>query len=187
MTTTPLLPTLADRVWFAYHCLPRSFNGAPISFRAVEAAHGLPNGTIQRASTGARKELTKRVFRLLAQALRVTETWLEFGGDGGPEPTVVPPRPGADWVLHRDLDGWHEAVIEAKTFERIPSEAFRAGAIWPVIRPCDRVTPELAIFVSGYAWEMSSPALQERLALAEARVATKAAHRPSRRRQGRSA
>ncbi len=184
-----MLDSLADRVWFAYHCLPRQLNGAPLSFRSLEVAHGMPNGAIQKVAMGARKEPARASFRLLARALRVTEAWLEFGGDGGPAPTVIPPRPGEEWQLHRELEGWDEAVAEAKADKRqiIPPEAFRAGAVWPVIRPCDRVTPELAIFVSGHAWEMAPPSVKARYSTEEARAAASVRRQALGARRGRSA
>jgi hypothetical protein len=167
-----MLETLADRVWFAFHCLPRKFQGAPISFRALEIAYQLPNGAMQKVAMGLKKEPQRSTFRQLARALHVSEAWLEFGGDGGPKPTVIPPRPGEEWPLHRDLEGWDEAVEEAKADERqiIPPEAFRAGAVWPVTQPCGRVTPEIAIFVSGYAWEMAPAEMKKRYSTEEARA-----------------
>jgi transcriptional regulator with XRE-family HTH domain len=180
-----LLPALADRVWFAYHCLPRDKAGAPPSLRSLEAACGLANGTIQKTAKGQRKEHTKSTFRLMAQALRVTESWLEFGGDNGPIPTgMVPPRPGLKWTVYGEMTGWSEAVEEAKRDDRqiVPPEAFRAGAAWPVERPFSRVTPEIATFVSGLAWQLTPPDVQARYSTEEARAVAHA-----RRRHGRTA
>jgi hypothetical protein len=197
-TIMPLLPSFADRVWFAYHSLPRDENGNLPSFASLEKAHELGNNTIRRAASGARTEQTKRTFRLLAEALRVSESWLEFGGANGPTPTgVVPPRPGMKWLVHGEVDGWAEAVIEAKAQleskaqadQNFHRAAFRAGATWPLIQPCDRITPEIAFHAAGLAWQFASPEEKSKHVKAEI-LAEKSAGRPptSRaRRQGRSA
>src|SRR5207302_846116 len=75
---------------------------------------------------------------------------------------VVPPRPGLAWKRHGEIQGWREAVAAClreavrQGIERIPPEAFLAGADLPVYRHVARVTPEIAIGASKYAWETAT-------------------------------
>jgi hypothetical protein len=169
----PLLPTLADRVWFAYHSLPRDAKGNLPTYVALERPLKLPNGTFSRLIIGARAELRGTTLGLISKALTVRLEWLLNGGDDGPVPTgIVPPRPGTVWKCYGELPGWTEAVEASRrmTRPRCPAQAFRAAADMPVYRPVDQVTPELAVAAAIYAWETSTPAEQVHYSLLEAQT-----------------
>lgn len=171
----PLLPTLADRVHFAYHCLPRDSRGEPPSYRLLEREYDLPHATLSKTIMGQRTKHQRVTVPKIAKALRVTMHWLDYGGEYGPIPTgIVPPRPGTKWMRHEDLPGWAEAVAFAlrEPHPPIPPEAFLAGADMPVYKPLDRVTPEIAIAVSLYAWETSTGAEQAQYSTAKGRSAS---------------
>jgi hypothetical protein len=164
------LPTLADRVWFAYHCLPRDERGEPPSMRSLEKSVGLHEGTLSKLLAGA-KDHRRQTFAKIATALRVSEHWLDYGGNDGPVPTgIVPPRPGQAWPRHGDVPGWKESVDALVKLEPppLPVEELRAGANLPVYRPVERITPELALAVSRYAWETSTYAEQRSYTTQEA-------------------
>lgn len=168
------LPTFADRVWFAYHCLPRDSRGEPPQFKSLEVAHGLTIGTFSKVFQRGYEHLSAENMRALAAALRSSRTWLEVGGNDGPIPTgIVPPRPGLPWARHGELPGWPEAVALAMAvpLQRVPSEAYLAGADLPVYRPVERVTAELATAIATYAWETSTFAEQAKYSTQETRRA----------------
>lgn len=175
----PLLPSLADRVWFAYHCLPRDEKGNLPSYVSVERPWKLPNNTLSRVISTERKDLRGKTLDLIAKALNVSIEWLMNGGDDGPVPTgIVPPRPGMAWKCYRDLPDWGEVVETCKRMARqkCPAEAFDAAGDMPIYRPVDQVTPELAVAAAIYAWATSTPAEQRRYArheTEEIRVALK--------------
>ena len=153
----PYLPEISDRVWYALHCLPRDATGAPPSYKSLEQKYELPEAFLSKLVRGARKQGYGSTFRHLARALKVSEKWLDEGGDDGtPTPTgVVPPRPDMKWVRHGDLPGWGQAVEDARRQHdpSVPPEAYLAGADLPVYRPMDTVTPAIATAVAIYAWE----------------------------------
>lgn len=161
-----ILPTLADRVWFAYHCLPPDDDGRLPSWRELEAKFDLPQGTFSRTISGDRTEHHWKTYELLAVALRIQENWLKHGGDNGPVPNggrAIPPRNTKVWPRHGDLPGWKEAVEAARAENKVePQAAFFAGADMPVIRPVDVATAELAIAASVYAWIISMPTERDR-------------------------
>jgi hypothetical protein len=177
----PLLPTLADRVWFAYNCLPRDAKGNPPSYVSLERPLKLPNGTFSRLISRTREDPRGTTLDAIAKTLHLSLDWLLHGGDDGPVPTgIVPPRPGTIWICHGELRGWPEAVATNLRLQRprCPPQAFRAGADMPVYRPVDQVTPELALAAAIYAWETSTPAEQRRYSDIEAKaIASK--ERPS--------
>lgn len=160
------LPTLADRVWFAYHCLPRDHDGTLPSYRSLEDAYGLSQATFSKTVTGVRTQHARGTLPKMAEALRVTTKWLDEGKGRGPTLPLgisVPPRPGgAGWTRHGDVPGWSESVRQALLRDPpvIPPEAFLAGADLPVYRSVHAITAELATWIAGYAWETSSPAQQ---------------------------
>lgn len=161
-----ILPTLADRVWFAYHCLPRDEAGKPPSWRQLEETSSLPAATFSRTVSGQRTEHRRGNFEKLALVLQVSQHWLDHGGDDGPVPTgPVPPRPGMLWTCHGALPGWKESVVRACEVDGgppVPAAAFRAGADMVVLRLVDLVTPELATACAAYAWETSTVAEKKR-------------------------
>jgi hypothetical protein len=168
------LPTVADRVWFAYHCLPRDDAGTLPSYRQLELAYGLSIGTFSKTVLGLRTNHWPDTIPKMSAALRCPGQWLMHGD--GPMPKLpagaaVPPRPGTGWKLHRDVPGWDEAVAEAKARpdQWIPAAAYLAGADMPIVRHIGRMTADLAIFVSGFAYWTATPAQQTRYSTQEAR------------------
>ena len=88
------METLADRVWYAYHCLPRTGRfKKPPSYRSVEMKVGLTNGTLSRIFSGERERPEPETLVALAKVLGVTLDWLLTGKGAGPTTTeVIPPR-----------------------------------------------------------------------------------------------
>ena len=85
--------SLADRAWLAYHALPRTRRGKPPSYRSLEDAAGLSNGTISRVMLGEREDHGYETKLALAKVLQVPVTWLAEGVGEPPKPTgTVPPR-----------------------------------------------------------------------------------------------
>lgn len=175
-----LLPTLADRVWFAYHCLPYDETGALPSHARLERAYGLSGGTFSKTIHGVRTEHMRGTLPKMAEALRVSASWLDEGI--GRAPTLphdrfLPPRPGGNgWLRYGDVPGWDEAVREARVNPDleglIPEEAYLAGADFPIVRHVATMTPELATWVSGHAYETCTAAQQTRYATRAAKEAS---------------
>ncbi len=166
------LPTLADRVWHALHCLPRK-KGNPRgpSYRALEAKHGLANATFSRAINGTVENPSPATLMGLAKALNVTAEWLWHGTGRTPTPVVPVPRRQESDVAHAEIEGWAEAVEEALA-ERprmVPPEAFDAAAELVVLRPLGTITPRIALAAALYAWEIATPAERKRYAAARRR------------------
>lgn len=91
----PTLTSLADRIWYALHCLPRDPNGRPPASTVLEARHGLSRGLIGKLIGERQREVRGPTLLRLAQALHVGTEWLLEGRGAMPAPTgLVPPRPG---------------------------------------------------------------------------------------------
>jgi transcriptional regulator with XRE-family HTH domain len=89
MSTT----SFADRAWLAYHSLPRTKRGKPPSYRSLEDAAGLSNGTISRVMLGEREDHSYETKTAIARVLAVSTEWLAEGRGEAPTPTgAVPPR-----------------------------------------------------------------------------------------------
>lgn len=86
---------LADRVWLAWWCLPRTGRrGNPPGWKSLEDAHGISQGTISRIVSGERRTVTTDVAERLARALRCSVAWLVAGdGDAPTSSFIIPPRP----------------------------------------------------------------------------------------------
>jgi len=72
------LRNLGDRIWYAWHCLPRARGRTPRK-EHFERDHGLPRGLLGDLFSGARQYVSDDVLRKLAEALRVTPEWLRTG------------------------------------------------------------------------------------------------------------
>jgi hypothetical protein len=171
------LPTLADRAWFALHCLPRDAKGEPPAARELERAHGLSVSTLSHTFIGRRRYHQPITFAKVAEALNTTEAFLR--GDAGakapgPLTGMLPPRPGQPWIRYGDVPGWREAVALAQLDTKIPIPAvcYLAGADYPVLRPVERMTPELARAAALLAYESSTEDEQERYSMLESRLAS---------------
>ena len=185
----PHLPELADRVWYAIHCLPRNAEGKPPTYKDLEKAFDLPHAVLSKTVLGDRKEYLRATMKKMALVFLPgfapgTEPndvldWLEAGGKGGPRRTgVVPPRPGRAWICHGELATWRDGVLAALPARQCPSAAFRAGAELPVYQPIDRVTAQIAIGVSWYAWAMCDEDEQAFYSTEEAKTAYAGDKRP---------
>src|SRR6185369_11134553 len=157
----PALPTLADRAWYALHCLPRDEKGKPPTGHDLERRYALSNSALSNIWTGRKRFPQPDTFAKVCRALAVSEAWLR-GDRGATGPTLtgfMPPRPGMPWIRYGDVPGWAEAVTLAKldTIIVIPDVAYELGAEWPVMRPIERMTPELARAASLLAYEHATP------------------------------
>ncbi len=89
----PPVNDLADRVWLAYHALPRDAKGRPPSRRKVEIENNLPRSIFSKLFTDERGSIGGASTVKLAKALAVSTDWLLTGEGTGPTPTGhVPPR-----------------------------------------------------------------------------------------------
>ena len=167
-----LPPTLAERAWYALHCLKRDAEGEPPPLSDLEVSVGLPYSTLSPIMRGTRSNHQWSTFTKIALALNCSEDWLR-GKPGAIAPTltgILPPRPGTKWMRHGDVPGWEGSVQLAmleKAGKFVPPAAFRAGADLPVFRPLDKITPEIAIAASTYAWETSTREEQEKYSTLE--------------------
>lgn len=171
------LSSLSDRVWYAYHCLPRDAAGALPSYRQLENAYGLAQGTFSKAVLGKRSQWWPDTIPRIAEALRCSPAWLLYGEGAAPRVpagVTIPPLPGTGWRVYGDVPGWDDAVAEARQRADlpIPACAFRAGADMEATRYVDRMTADLAIFISGHAYWTATPDQQTRYSTAEARAAS---------------
>ncbi len=179
----PNLATLADRVWYAIHCLPRDADKEPPSWRSIEVENGIALATISKIIHGTATRHQHLTIVRLAKALHVTAEWLVDGGDDdAPTPTgVVPPRVPEkadgkpDWGRTGDLPGWDAAVAEARgTKPELPKGAYRAGAEMPLIRRVTQATPNIAYAMALFAWDTSTLAERRKFSTLEVQ-----AERPS--------
>ena len=87
------MSSLAERAWFAYHCLPRGKRNKPPPYRQLEQQVGLTNGTFSRLFLGERERPEPETVVGIAKVLGVTLDWLLTGKGDGPKPVgIVPPR-----------------------------------------------------------------------------------------------
>jgi hypothetical protein len=166
-----ILPTLADRAWYAYHCLPRDRRGKLPSVRELERDHALAQATLAHIFTGRRALHRSDTAPKIAKALRASESWLR-GDAGARGPTLtgmLPPRPGTKWRPHGTIAGWSESVALARLSptQIVPPGGFLLGAEMPAYRPIDMITPAIAVAAALYAYELSTAEEQERYSTRE--------------------
>lgn len=170
------MDTLADRAWYAYHCLPVDHDGKLPSLRQLEIAYGLSTAMLSKVMHGKRTNHETDTIPKFAEALRCSVQFL-LTGEGRtpilPPGRTVPARPGGCRV-YGDVPGWAEAVAAAKArrVQLIPPEAYRAGADLEIFRTVPRMTPDLATWLSGVAWETATGPQQTRYSTMEARTAS---------------
>jgi hypothetical protein len=167
------LETLADRVWYAIHCLPRDRSGAVPAYRQLERDFNLPDCVLHKTIVQGRTQVQHETFRNMAKALRVSDEWLDGRSNKHPVPTgYVPPRPGTTFRFYGDLPNWKECVDADKHSQRrrLPDEYYEAGAKLPLTRPIGEATREIARRVSQLAWELAEPAEQTRYTSAESKA-----------------
>ena len=96
------MSSLADRVWYAIHCLPRGDGGSPPAFLDIEERAKLPNALLSKMVRGKRKAPSAKTMACLAEALCVDANWLIFGTGAAPTLTgELRPRPGSE-----DVPAW---------------------------------------------------------------------------------
>lgn len=136
------LISIADRVWYALHCLSRDEQGRPPPPTVLEARHGLSRGLIGKLIGERQREVRGPTLMRLAQALHVSTEWLLEGRGLMPTPTgIVPSRPG------------HKTSVEAHD-ERADDPKERAAAI-AFARACG-IDPRAVAAVSAMPkWEFS--------------------------------
>ncbi|MEP7119463.1 MAG: hypothetical protein ABJE95_00915 [Byssovorax sp.] len=89
---------IANRVWLAYHSLPRDAKGRPPSRRQVEIENDLPRSILSKLFTDERQTVEAVTVMKLSRALAVTADWLLSGAGEPPQPTgPVPPRKLDTW------------------------------------------------------------------------------------------
>lgn len=86
-----MLLTLAQRAWFAWHCLPRTDKGQPPPVRSLERAHLLANAQLQKLIMGRSKRPSYGELVKMAMALDCDPAWLQSGE--GIAPTTSYPVP----------------------------------------------------------------------------------------------
>jgi transcriptional regulator with XRE-family HTH domain len=83
------LISLADRAWYAYHCLPRDPAGYPPNLKDLEIEVGISSyGTLSHVMAGRRSNHRADTFGKMAKAFRVTEAWLR-GEEGERDPVLT--------------------------------------------------------------------------------------------------
>jgi hypothetical protein len=107
--------SFANRVWLAYHSLPRDAKGRPPSRRQVELENDLPRSILSKLFTDERQTVEGATVVKLSRALAVTADWLLSGAGEPPRPTgPVPPRKldtlPASYERRFDGQSWPEAT-----------------------------------------------------------------------------
>lgn len=74
--TARRFPTLADRVWYAWQCLPHDEHGCLPAWRSLERERGLANATFHRLITGETARPSADSLLAVADALRTDAAWL---------------------------------------------------------------------------------------------------------------
>jgi len=97
--------SLADRVWYLYHCLPRDEHGSPPSFRELEKAAGLSASTMSRTVNGVRRHHGHETFARIAKVLGVSPDLLRTGVGEWPAPTGNIPPVGYMTTRKRKTNG----------------------------------------------------------------------------------
>jgi hypothetical protein len=83
-----------ERVWFAWHCLPRNSNRQPPPVRQLEDEYGITDAGLHKLMWDKAKRPGPVQARRIAAALRVSREWLFEGVGEGPKASwPVPPRP----------------------------------------------------------------------------------------------
>jgi hypothetical protein len=99
--------SLADRAWYAWHCLPRKGGRLPTR-DALEERHKLPQGVLSKIMKGKRNTLREATLKRVAGALGAKPEWLGHGQ--GPAPVaehLVPARPKSE----REMDAAESIAV----------------------------------------------------------------------------
>lgn len=125
--------SLADRMWWAWHCLPREGRWAkPPERKGLEAKYGLSNGVLARLFKGEQKTVSSDTLPKIAAALNVSADWLTTG-KGEPPKLTGPFRarpeeyPQADTLAIATATQGQEVAAAANNLEQAISELLVAG------------------------------------------------------------
>ena len=90
----PMLSTIGQRAWFAWHCLPRNDKGQPPSISQLEREHGLSHAQLRKIVMGLSSRPSYSTLTRAAQALDCAPEWLADGEGTPPVCSIfVPPGP----------------------------------------------------------------------------------------------
>lgn len=120
--------TINDRVWYAWHCLPRDKRGKPPSWKGLEKKYAISQATFSRLASGERKTVDLETLPRLAEALGVGVLWL-LKGDGDRPKLTGPYRPRAERYEEFDPTAWGARVTAAGGVDAVitPSNPFQAA------------------------------------------------------------
>ena len=89
-----MFSSIAQRAWFAWHCLPRTDKGQPPPIAQLERDHGLSHAQLRKLVMGLSKRPSYSTLTRAAQALECPPEWLADGEGTGPScSTFVPAGP----------------------------------------------------------------------------------------------
>ncbi len=157
--STPPLDTLNDRVWYAWHCLPRGANGRPPPWKPFEKLHGIALATFQKLATEDRRSVDFETLVKLARALGVTTDWLSKGE--GPAPTPTGP-----------VSSRAERYALAQTLDATMAKVEAGGGVGPATEP----TTQLQMAVATLLEEISPETIAKVTAEHKGAEDTKPAH-----------
>ena len=125
--------TFNDRVWLAWHSLPRGRTGRPPAYakleRRADGTQRVAYATISKIMTGERKSVDPDTLFELAEIFGVSAEWLQTGKGTAPTPTgPVPPRAAEEKYAAYDPATWADLVeLGGGVTIMLPS---RAGAAY---------------------------------------------------------
>ena len=93
------LTTLAERAWFAFHCLPRRGDGSPPSEHAIEVQYGLSISTFDKLRKNPDINIWCPTLAKLTRALNVSADWLLLGVGERPRLTGQFLVPGSESIV----------------------------------------------------------------------------------------
>lgn len=120
--------SLADRIWYAYHCLPRDERGEPPQKKEFERKHGIYNGLLAKIFSGERPSPSADAVQQIAKAFGVSVDFLTNEDSREPWPQltgVMPPRKVTHNGSKRLPEPWYSTVTHnpnAGTFYRATSQ-----------------------------------------------------------------
>src|SRR5687768_3132483 len=116
--TTDVYPldSLADRVWYAWHCLPRDKRGHPPSWKSLELKYDISPATFSKLCNESRRSVDMETWPKLEEALRVPAAWLIKGEGKPPMPTGPIPDRRARYGIR---DGINDGVQRYDALGRV--------------------------------------------------------------------
>jgi hypothetical protein len=122
---------LADRAWYAWHCLPRR-NGKPPTRDWLEERHKLPQGVLSKIMKGKRNSLREATLKRIAVALNAKPEWLGQGRGPAPQADhLVPARPRSE----RELDAAESFTV--RSFQEIAMTPGKVTSATPLVSADD--------------------------------------------------